>query len=162
MTRRSERAWQGKTSLFVTPLPESPAPHLLRLSPGPGRAPALRPASPGFARPSQPLPLARSLARPHPGARARTARLARTGRAAAALAGGARGTGPELRGSRPSPWAGRADPGRRRRVTSESWNAGGRARGRPDSCGRPPGRGRAAAVFNRVTSYFKFPNKAEL
>lgn len=32
---------------------------------------------------------------------------------------------------RPSPWAGRTDPGRRQRpVTSESWNAAGRARGR--------------------------------
>lgn len=97
-------------------------------------------------------------------ARALTARFARTRLAVAALARGARGPGPgpELRGPRPSPWAGSADPGRRRRVTSESWNAGGRARGRVDSCGRPPGRGRAAAVFNRVTSYFKFPNKAEL
>lgn len=75
MTRRSERAWQGKTSLFVTPLPECPAPHLLRLPPGPGRAPALRPASPGSARPLQPL----RLARPQPPARAQTARLARTG-----------------------------------------------------------------------------------
>lgn len=95
-------------------------------------------------------------------ARAPTAHLARTRPAAAGLAGEAQGLGPELRGPRPSPWAGRADPGRRRRVTSESWNAGGGARGRPDSCARPPGRGRAAAVFNRVTSYFKFPNKAEL
>lgn len=158
MTRRSERACQGKPSLFVTTLPESPAPHLLRLPPGPRRARALRPASQGSARPPQPLPLAR----PQPGAARRPHASPAPAGAAVALAGGAQGPGPELRGPRPSPWAGRADPGRRRLVTSESWNAGGRARGRPDSCGWPPGRGRAAAVFNRVTSYFKFPNKAEL
>lgn len=158
MTRRSERAREDFALCYAPArVPRaSPAPAPAGSGPRSGSASRL-PGLRAFA--AAAAAAARS---PAPQARAPTARLARTGRAAAALAGVARGPGPELRGPRPSPRAGRADPGRRRRVTSESWNAGGRARGRPDSCGRPPGRGRAAAVFNRVTSYFKFPNKAEL
>ena len=80
---------------------------------------------------------------------------------AGAGAAGRRADGHQTRGrsseaagaGRPSPWAGRADPGRRwLPVTSESWNAGG---GGADSCARPPGRGRAAAFFNPMTTYFK-------
>lgn len=71
-------------------------PALLRLPPGRGRAPALRPASPGSLRAAA---ARRSTSR----ARALTVHLARSRRAAAGLAGEAQELGSELRGPRPSP-----------------------------------------------------------